>query len=296
MPRETLAGIGFALSAFVFWGALPIYFKAVAHLPALEVLAHRVVWSIPVLVLFVTVVRGWHGMLAALRDRRTQSLLAASTLLLAVNWLVFIWAINNGRVLEISLGYYINPLVNVALGVVVLRERLGVLSAAAVGLAALGVLNLVISLGALPWASLTLAASFGVYGLIRKTVPLGAAQGLLAETVLLLPFAVAYLLFLAVADRGAFATVDWATDGLLLLAGVVTAVPLVAFAAGARRLDYATVGLFQYIAPSGHFLLAIFLYGETFKPAHMITFALIWLALVIRSIQLVRTSSTGAKA
>lgn len=296
MPRETLAGIGFALSAFVFWGGLPIYFKAVAHIPALEVLAHRVVWSIPILLLFVTFVRGWHGLLAVLRDRRTQGLLIASTLLLSVNWLVFIWAIDQGRVLDVSLGYYINPLVNVALGVVVLRERLGVLSAGAVGLAALGVLNLVITLGALPWVSLTLAVSFGVYGLIRKTVPLGAAQGLLAETVLLLPFAAAYLVILAATGGGVFATVDRTTDGLLLLAGVVTAVPLVAFAAGARRLDYATIGLFQYIAPTGHFLLAVYLYDEPLTRAHTITFALIWLALVIHSIQLVRSPTGTAKA
>lgn len=295
MRRASLAGVGFAVSAFAFWGVLPIYFKAVVHVPPLEVLAHRVVWSIPILVLFVSLTRGWHGMAVALRGRRTQCLLLASTLLLSVNWLAFIWAIDRGRILEISLGYYINPLVNVFLGVVVLRERLGLLRGGAVGLAALGVLNLVFSLGALPWVSLILAGSFGVYGLIRKTVPLGAAQGLFAETMLLLPFAVSYLVVLGAVGSGAFAASDRTTDGLLLLAGVATATPLVAFAAGARRLDYATVGIFQYIAPTGHFLLAVYVYGETFTRAHMVTFALIWLALAIYSIQLVRTVDRTAK-
>jgi chloramphenicol-sensitive protein RarD len=277
----TTAGVAYALAAFLFWGGIPVYFKAVGQVPAPEILAHRVVWSVVLLAGLVTLTRHWPVIARALAERRTRLLLVLSTLVVSVNWLVFIWAIAAGRVLETSLGYYINPLVNVVLGVVVLRERIGPWRGFAVGLAALGVLNLAFRADGLPWVSLTLALTFGLYGLIRKTVRIEAVDGLFVETALLLPLALAYLGYLALAGGGAFGALDPETDLLLLLAGAVTALPLIWFTAAARRLDYSTVGFFQYIAPSCHFLLAIFLYGEPFTGAHLATFLCIWSALAI---------------
>jgi len=278
---RTTAGVVYALAAFLFWGGIPVYFKAVGHVPAAEVLAHRVVWSVVLLAGLVTLTRHWPVIARALKDRRTRLLLMLSTLIVSVNWLVFIWAIAAGRVLETSLGYYINPLVNVVLGVAVLRERIGPWRGFAVALAALGVLNLALRAEGLPWVSLTLALTFGLYGLIRKTVRIEAVDGLFVETALLLPFALAYLGWLAVAGSGAFGAHGAGTDVLLFLAGAVTAAPLIWFTAAARRLDYSTVGFFQYIAPSCHFLLAVFVYGETFGTAHLVTFLCIWGALAI---------------
>ena len=278
---RTTAGVVYALAAFLFWGGVPVYFKGIAHVPAPEILAHRVVWSVLLLAGLVTLTRHWPVILRALAERRTRLMLALSTLVVSINWLVFIWAIAAGRVLEVGLGYYINPLVNVVLGVVVLRERIGPWRGLAVGLAALGVLNLAFRAEGLPWMSLTLAVTFGLYGLIRKTVRVEAIDGLFVETALLLPLALAYLGYLALAGGGTFGTLGPGTDVLLLLAGAVTALPLIWFTAAARRLDYSTVGFFQYIAPTCHFLLAIFIYGEPFGGAQLVTFLCIWSALAI---------------
>ncbi len=281
MERERLLGGLAALIAFGFWGGIPIYIKAVAHVPAPELLAHRTFWSVILLLVLIALGRRWSVLRAALAERRVWLLLAVSTSLLALNWLVFIWAITEGRVLETSLGYYINPLVNVLLGVLVLRERLDPWQGLAVALATIGVLYLTLQLGSFPWVSLTLAASFGIYGLIRKTIRLNSIEGLFAETALVAPLALGYLIYLGVTGTGAMGVGDRATDMLLLLSGVVTALPLLAFASAARRLQYTTVGFFQYIAPTGHFLLAVFVYGEVFTGAHLITFGLIWAALAI---------------
>jgi chloramphenicol-sensitive protein RarD len=278
---RTTAGVFYALAAFLFWGGVPVYFKAVGQVPAPEILAHRIVWSVVLLAALVTLTRHWPTVARALAERRTRLLLGLSTLIVSVNWLVFIWAISAGRVLETSLGYYINPLVNVVLGVVVLRERIGPWRGLAVGLAAVGVLNLAVRAEGLPWVSLTLALTFGLYGLIRKTVRIEAVDGLLVETALLLPLALAYLVYLAAVGTGAFGALGPGTDVLLLLAGAVTAAPLIWFTSAARRLDYSTVGFFQYIAPSFQFLLAVFVYGEAFTGAHLATFLCIWGALAI---------------
>jgi chloramphenicol-sensitive protein RarD len=285
MERARLLGGLSALAAFGFWGVIPVYIKAVAHVPPPELLAHRTFWSVILLLVLIALGQRWAAMRGALAQRRIWLLLAASTSLLALNWLVFIWAITEGRVLETSLGYYINPLVNVLLGVLVLRERLNPWQGLAVALAAIGVLNLTLQLGSFPWVSLTLAASFGIYGLIRKTIRLNSIEGLFVETALIAPLALGYLIYLAVTGTGAFGGHDRATDILLVLSGVVTAVPLLAFASAARRLQYTTVGFFQYIAPTGHFLLAVFVYDETFTAAHLVTFALIWTALAIFTAQ-----------
>ena len=285
MERTRLLGGLSALAAFGFWGVIPVYIKAVAHVPAPELLAHRTFWSVILLLVLIALGQRWTAMRGALAQRRIWLLLAASTSLLALNWLVFIWAITEGRVLETSLGYYINPLVNVLLGVLVLRERLNPWQGLAVALATIGVLNLTLQLGSFPWVSLTLAASFGIYGLIRKTIRLNSIEGLFVETAMITPLALGYLIYLGFTGTGAFGGQDRATDILLVLSGVVTAVPLLAFASAARRLQYTTVGFFQYIAPTGHFLLAVFVYDEVFTNAHLVTFALIWTALAIFTAQ-----------
>ena len=288
MERDRLLGGLSALAAFGIWGFIPVYFKAVAHVPAPELFAHRTVWSVLLLLALIALGRRWSALRAGLAERRAWLLIAVSTSLLAFNWLVFIWAINDGRVLETSLGYYINPLFNVLLGVLVLRERLNPWQGLAVALATLGVLNLTLQLGSFPWVSLALAASFGIYGLIRKTIRLNSLEGLFVETTLVAPLGLAYLIYLDAAGTGALGAHDRTTDILLILTGVVTTLPLMAFASAARRLQYTTVGFFQYIAPTGHFLLAVFVYGEAFTDAHLITFALIWTALAIFTIQSLR--------
>lgn len=295
----TTAGAAYALAAFVFWGANPVYFKAVGEVPPLEVLAHRVVWSVLLLAGLITLRRRWRVVAAALAERRTGLMLGLSTLVISANWLTYIWAISAGRVLETSLGYYINPLVNVLLGVVVLRERIDLWRGLAVALAGLGVLNLALRAEGLPWVSLVLAFSFAIYGLIRKTVRIEAVEGLLVETALLLPLALGFLVVLGADGTGAFGARGAGLDLLLVLAGAVTALPLVWFTAAARRLDYATVGFFQYIAPSCQFLLAVLLYGEPFTAAHLVTFLCIWGALAIvtaRSVVEARRRPDVAKA
>ena len=284
------AGVAYAVAAYGFWGLNPLYFKAVTDVPALEVLAHRTLWTVVLLALLVTVGRRWSAIASALRSRRTMLLLGLSTLVISVNWLIYIWAIYVERVLETSLGYYINPLVSVLLGVVVLRERLAPLQMLAVLLAVVGVLNLAIGTGGLPWVAISLALTFGLYGLIRKTAQVGSAEGLLVETTLLLPLALGYLVFLAASGEGSFATRDHTTDLLLIAAGPVTMLPLVWFTSAAKRLPLSLVGFFQYIAPTCHFLLAVFAFGEPFTRTHLITFVLIWTAVALFTWQTLRAT------
>lgn len=285
-------GVACAVGAYAMWGVFPIYFKAVAGVPALEVLAHRVVWSVVVVAALLTFRRGWGQVVAALRAARLVLTLAASASIISLNWGVFIWAVGEGRILECSLGYYINPLVSVLLGVAVLGERLRAIQWLAVGLAAAGVAFEVVAFGTLPWVALTLAVSFALYGLIRKTAPVDPVSGLFIETLLLCPLALGYLAFLAAHGGGHFPAEGWRMDALLVLAGPVTALPLLLFVAGAQRIRLTTIGLLQYIAPTGHFLLAIYVYGERFTLAHVGTFAMIWLALAIYTVSIVRRRST----
>ena len=265
-------GLWLAINAYVLWGLLPIYLQLLAAVPAREVLGHRVLWSLALLVGIVLLWRRGPGIWAAARGR-TLALLALSAVLIFVNWFVLIWAVLHGHVLEAALGYFINPLFNVALGVLVLGERVSAVQKAAVGVAAAGVLLLAVSGGGAIWISLTLAATFGTYGLVRKVVEIDALGGLTVETLLLAPVALALVLL-----PGEAAT--WGRDGytdlLLVLAGPVTAIPLLLFAGAARRMPYATLGLLQYIAPSMSFLEAVLLFGEPLRPVHVATFALIW--------------------
>lgn len=286
-PQRIVSGLAFAAGAYTLWGLSVLYFKALGHVPALEVLAYRTVWSLP-LVLAVIVLMGKTGDLwVSLRRPRTLALLFASTLLLTANWGLFIWAIQAERVLEVSLGYYINPLVNVAFGVALLGERLSRAKAAAIALAAAGVAAQAASLGALPLVSVFLALSFSLYGLIRKTVQADAITGLGVEMALIFPFGVLGLWALTVWSAplsGAAAAEPWLdpamTGPLLGLAGVMTVAPLALFALGARRLHYTTVGLIQYIAPSLQLLIGVS-FGEEFTRAHALSFGLIWGALAL---------------
>ncbi len=283
-----LTGVALATAAFVCWGLFPIYFKLVADVPAVEVLAHRVVWSLLFVAGLLTARRGWPAVLAVFPNRRLVATLTLSAVVISVNWGVFIWAIANDRILESSLGYYINPLVSVVLGVVVLGERLRPAQWGAVLLAAAGVAYQVIGLGAVPWIALTLAFSFGAYGLIRKVAAVDAYSGLFVETLILSPLALAYLGWLAVTGRGAFGAGNWELDGLIAVSGVVTALPLILFVGGAQRIRLSTLGLLQYIVPTGHFVLAVFVYEEPFTRGTLVTFGCIWAALVIYSFDTAR--------
>lgn len=279
--RQRRDGIFFAIGCYGLWGFFPLYFRQLEGIPALEILLHRSVWSVPFLLLIVLASRRLRTLRPALTGLSARLTLAASATLLAGNWLIFIYAIEIGRVLECSLGYYINPLMSVALGVVALGERLSRLQVLAIALAVLGVLVLALQGESFPWIALSLAASFAVYGLLRKTMALGSAEGLLAETTLLLPFMLGGILWLAASGQSHFAAGS-PTDSLLLLStGVVTAIPLLLFAAAARRLKLSTIGMFQYSAPTLQFLMAVFLFGEAFTAAHAITFTLIWLAVAL---------------
>ena len=290
---ETRKGLLFALSAYGFWGLVPLYFKAVRSVPPLEVLAHRVVWSVPLVAILIWFLGSWNDVRAAIRSRRTLATLALSATLIATNWFTFIFGVTHDRILETSLGYYINPLVNVLLGMVFLRERLTRLQTVSVLLAAAGTLYLAISFGAIPWISLVVAFTFGFYGFLRKTVRVASIEGLLIETSLLFPLALGFLLLLAVRGTGAFGTAGTRIDVLLVLAGAVTSIPLIWFASGARRLPYSVLGLCQYVAPSITFLLAVFYYGEPFTHPHAVAFGCIWTALAIFTLDMWQRQRRG---
>ncbi len=286
--HEHRLGLTYGFLAYLTWGFFPVYLKAVAAAPVGEVLSHRVVWAF----VFLLVVAGATGRLApvraALANRRAVVTLAGSTLLIAINWGIYIFSVVSGRILESSLGYYMNPLVNVLLGVVILGERLETPVRIATALAALGVASMAVSLGHLPWISVSLALSFGTYGLLRKIAPVGALTGLFVETLLLLPFTAGFLLYRAVTGSGAFLTVSGTLDLLLVFSGPLTAVPLLCFAAAARRLPLSTLGFLQYLSPTLQFLLAVIVYHEPFDRARLSAFLLIWSAVAIFAVHTAR--------
>ena len=281
-------GILYAGLAYLLWGLLPVYWKALQHVPATEILGHRMVWSLGFVLLLLAVRRHWGWVKTAVSTPRTLFTFIASGTLLAINWLTYIWGVNAGFVVETSLGYFINPLVSVLLGVFFLRERLRIGQWTAVFIAFVGVVYLTVIYGQLPWIALTLAFSFGMYGLLRKTAVLNSVEGLSMETAVLFPFAFGYLIYLQGAGQAVFGHATWTTSLLLAATGVVTAVPLLLFAAGARRINLSTIGLLQYIAPTIQFLLGVFLYGEPFSMQQLIGFSLIWLALFVYSMEGVR--------
>lgn len=284
MSQRRLGTI-YALIAYGLWGLVPLYLKAVRSVASLELVAHRIVWAA---LLLASIVLGTRQLdwLYRLRERpRTALTFIASAALLSVNWVVYVWAVAQGRVIDASLGYFINPLLSVALGVLVLKERLRPAQWAALGVAALGVLWLTLLFGQLPWIGLTLAVSFATYGLLRKTAAIDALGGLTLETWLLLPIAGAYLLGLSMnattAWEGASSNLRW----LLVASGPVTALPLLSFAAGARRIPLSHVGVLQYLAPSLQLLLGVFVFHESLPTAKLLGYSLIWLSLVLYSLE-----------
>ncbi|MES2441692.1 MAG: EamA family transporter RarD [Pseudomonadota bacterium] len=293
--RDT-GGLLLGVGAYALWGVLPLYIHMLRDVPALQLLAHRVLWSLVLLAVIVAVWRRGPALLAATRGRTLLGLVA-SALLIAVNWIVYIWAVQHAHVLEASLGYFINPLVNVALGMAVLGERLRRVQGVAIAIAAAGVAVMAFGGGAL-WISLTLAASFGTYGLVRKMVAIDALGGLTVETLVLAPFCLAWLVHAGSVGEGVWGQ-SARLDLLLVLAGAVTAAPLLMFAAAARRMPYSTLGLLQYIAPTLQFALAVLVFGEPLHTPHLITFALIWSGCALYawdSLRAVRAEREGAAA
>ena len=279
--RMSLAGAAYAVAAYTTWGVLPVYWKALAAIPAVEVIAHRVLWTVVVGAVLLSLLGRWGELRAAARDRRERLSLLASGTVIGGNWLIYVWAVNHDQLLEASFGYYLNPLLSVLLGVAFLDERLRRPQLAAVALAGLGVAALGIQFGGLPWISLSLAASFGLYGLLHKLGSVRPIPGLTLEIAFIAPVAAAALAAFEARGTGAVGSATLAEQALLVGSGVATALPLLLFASAARRLALSTLGLFQYIAPSLSLGVAVWLYDEAFTAAHAVTFGLIWCALAL---------------
>jgi chloramphenicol-sensitive protein RarD len=287
VDRSARQGFALGVAAYGLWGVLPIYFKALRSIDSVDIVAHRIVWSAPVLAALLSFSGTWGEVREALRNRRVIILLTVTALLIGGNWLLYVYAVNSGHILAGSLGYYLNPLANVLLGRLVLKERLSWLQWAAVALAAAGISALAIgALGQL-WISLTLCASFATYGLLRKIAPVDAVAGLAIETAILLPFAAGWLLWGLAAGTPIFGTSQLHVV-LIAFAGVITATPLLLFTVAAKRLRYSTLGMLQFLAPTLQFLLAVSLYGEPFTSAHAIAFGAIWAALALYVLAIVR--------
>lgn len=276
-------GVLYALGAYLCWGFFPIYWRLLKGVPALEILAHRMTWSLVFLGLLLLMRRQWRWILPALRDKKTLLTFMLSATLLSLNWWLYIWAVNAGFIVETSLGYFINPLVNVLLGVIFLKERLRRAQALSVLVAVGGVLYLTLSYGRLPWIALALGVSFAIYGLLRKMASLNSLEGLSFEAALLSVPAVGFLLWLELNQQGSFGHADAKTNLLLVGAGIATAVPLLLFAAGARRIPLVTVGILQYLAPSIQLAIGVLIYHEPFDRHRLLGFGLVWLALLLYS-------------
>jgi chloramphenicol-sensitive protein RarD len=281
------AGLALGLSAYGLWGVLPIYFKLLKAIPAVDIVAHRILWSLPFLAVLILLSKGWDKVRAVLARPRTVGILVVTSILIGGNWLLYVYAVTAGHILAASFGYYLNPLANVLLGRFVLKERLNRLQWVAVAVAAAGIS--VLAAGALSqlWISLTLCVTFALYGLLRKIVPAGAMTGLAIETGLLFPLAILWLAWRAAGGAPVMGNNGFET-GLLLAAGVVSTTPLLLFTAAAKRLPYSTLGMLQFVAPTLQFLIAVAVYGEPFTAAHAIAFPLIWAAMVLYVFVLVR--------
>ncbi|WP_344761225.1 EamA family transporter RarD [Actimicrobium antarcticum] len=276
-------GMLFAATAYIIWGLFPLYFKALQAIAPTQILLHRMVWSLLLMLCVLAWRRQWGWLRDVARQPKVLASFALSAVLLSTNWFIYIWAVNNGRIIDSSLGYFINPLVNVLLGYLLLGERLRFGQWIAVALAACGVAWLTWQSGHPPWIGLALALSFGVYGLMRKTAKLGPLEGLSLETLLLFPFALGYLGWLTLHHQNAFLSASATSQWLLVAAGPITAIPLLLFAAGARRIPMSTLGLLQYLGPTLQLLLGVLLYNEPFGQDRLIGFIAIWSALVVYS-------------
>ena len=285
---ETRRGYLYGTAAYVLWGIFPVYWKLMKPATPVEILANRILWSAICCVLLLTLIRQWRWLRTTVRQPRTLGTVAAAAILIAVNWGTYIYAVNSGHVVESALGYFINPLVSILLGLVVLRERLRWPQWVAVGVATIAVLVITVDYGQPPWIALVLACSFGTYGLAKKKLSLPAAQGLFAESSVLALPAAGYLLYLALVGTGTLGTVSLAHTLILLSTGIVTAIPLLCFAGAARRLPLSALGVLQYVAPILQLGFGVLLYGEPMPPAELIGFVLVWLALAIFTTDAIR--------
>lgn len=279
--QSSLFGWLIGLAAFVWWGLAPIYFKAIAHVSAAEILAHRIAWSIPVTLLVMAILKRKIALKLIFADRKLVKLLILSTALISVNWFVFTWAVTNGKILATSLGYFINPIFSILMGVILLSEKLNRFQWAAVIFVILGVVNQIFVYGEIPWIALSLATSFAIYGFIKKQLKVDALNGFLLETTLALPFSGGYIIWSVVSGNGVFLNLDLSTDGLLLLGGVVTTIPLVMFATAAQKIPLSGMGFLQFIAPTITFFLATLVYHEPLNSAQLLSFIFIWIGLAL---------------
>ncbi|HFQ15110.1 MAG TPA: EamA family transporter RarD [Rhodobacteraceae bacterium] len=285
--QDSAGGLAFAVSAYFLWGLLPLYLKLLQDVPPLELLAHRIVWSVPVAAGLLIVLRRGSDLLVAVRNPRTLAMAVLTAALVGTNWGVYVWAITSGQALDAALGYYINPLFSVFLGWLLLGERLKPVQFAAVGLAAVAVVILTVAAGSLPWIAIVLTFSWGFYAFFKKALPIGPNQGFLLEVLILLPIALIYLGKVARSGNSSFA-LDSMTGWLLLGTGLITAVPLILYANGAKGLRLSTIGILQYIVPTMIFLIAVFVFDEPFTQSRMIAFPLIWAALALYTFSLLQ--------
>lgn len=274
-------GILNGIAAYALWGFFPIYWKLLHPVPALQVIGHRIGWSFILLLAFILITRQWQQFRAAALTSKTVGIYSIAAVLLSVNWLIYVWGVNSGFIVETSLGYFINPLLSVLLGVIFLRERLRPAQWVPIAIATAGVIYLTATYGRLPWIALSLAFSFGFYGFVKKLAPLGSLYGLTLETAIVFPIALIYLLAVELNGTGFFFHESLLINILLIGAGLVTTVPLLMFASAARQIPLSVIGLLQYIAPTIQFLIGIFVYKEPFDQAHLIGFGIVWIALVI---------------
>ena len=284
---DTPRGLALAVTAYVLWGFLPLYMKALSHIPAAEVVTHRVIWSVPVAGALLIILRRTRDLRAALKNPRMLGMACVTAALISINWGIYVWSIAAGRALDAALGYYINPLFSIALGALLLREPLGKAQLAAVALAAAAVVVLTLEAGRVPWVAVGLTFTWGFYAFFKKSLPIGPNQGFLLEVLILLPPALGYFAYLTVTGTSNIGA-SFSDTALLLGCGVVTAVPLIVYANGAKLVRLSTMGILQYIAPTMIMLAAVFLFGEEFGRARLIAFPMIWAALVIYTVPMVR--------
>jgi len=285
-------GILYGIGAYVLWGFFPIYWKFLHAVPALQVISHRIGWSFAILVIYILATKQWQEFRSVAFNAKTLAIYAAAGVLLTINWLVYVWGVNAGFIVETSLGYFINPLLSVLMGVIFLRERLRLTQWIPVVIATIGVIYLTIVYGRLPWIALSLALSFGLYGLVKKLSPLGSLYGLTLETGIVFPAAVIFLAVMQLNGTGAFMHDGTQVDLFLIGAGIVTTIPLLMFASAAKQIPLTMMGLLQYIAPTLQFLIGVFLYKEPFDHSHLIGFVIVWVALIIFWIENFMTNRT----
>ena len=274
-------GIWYGIAAYAMWGFFPIYWKFLHEVPALQVIGHRIGWSFILLLIYILATKQWSNFRSVSFNRKTLGIYAIAGVLLSINWLIYVWGVNAGFIVETSLGYFINPLLSVSFGVLFLREKLRPMQWVPVGIATIGVIYLTVTYGHLPWIALSLAVSFGLYGLVKKLSPLGSVYGLTLETGIVFPIALIYLTFVQTNGSGAFLHDGAIVDILLIGAGIVTTIPLLMFASAAKQIPLNMVGILQYLAPTFQFLIGVFIYKEPFDHNHLIGFSIVWVALVI---------------